>query len=59
MDFLPCRLDQLRFDLLGDDNHAVNVGEDQVAGGETDAIDFDGDVEVDDALAAAATSRTL
>src|SRR6478672_8032453 len=51
MDFFPCRLDQLRFDLLGDYNYAIDISEHQIAGGKTDATDFDGDVEVDSALA--------
>src|SRR4051794_30591353 len=58
MDFFPGRADHLSFDLLRDDNHPVDIGEDEVAGGETDAIDLDGHVEVHDALAMFAVINT-
>src|SRR5262245_21794288 len=58
MHFSPGGVDHLSFELFGDDNHSINVGEDQVAGSKTDTIDFDRHIKVDDALAMFAVINT-
>src|SRR5690606_30885862 len=51
VEFVPGAGDGFGFEVGGDDHDAIGVGDEQVAGGDADAADFDGDVAVDDALA--------
>src|SRR5690606_16725105 len=47
---VPGAADDFFLDLLRDDDNTVNVREHQVAGREADAVDLDGNVDVDHAL---------
>src|SRR5262245_38831470 len=54
MNLRPSTLDRFFLHLLWHDHHAILVGDDQIVWCEAHAIDFDGHIDVDDALAVAA-----
>ena len=57
--FIERRLDDLGLDLLRDDEHAVDVADDEVAGGDVHAADLDRRAEVVDDRADAGVLRVV